>query len=66
MSQYSSRIYIKVNDVKQWELLQNIDFSNYGINVDFEKECKGGELVIDADWSVSENELSSLVYRIVS
>lgn len=64
MSQFSSRMYINVLDEKQWNNLKHINFEEYGLSIDVEKDCKGTEFIIDSDWSISNSELEILVSKI--
>lgn len=64
MSQYNSRIYIKVKDVDDWKKLQDIDFKSFGFwSNPFEGHDK---LVfeIDGDWSCYEDEMEEILYAI--
>jgi hypothetical protein len=66
MSQYNSRIFIKVKDVEDWKKLSDIDFKNFGFLANpFDGNDKES-FEIDGDWSCYEGELEDFVYAIDS
>lgn len=65
MSQYNSRILIKVKDIAEWNKLTDIDFSACGFYSNpFEGHDKD-TFVIDGDWSCFEDEMEQLASNIV-
>ena len=65
MSQYNSRILIKVKDIADWKKLADIDFKNFGFYANpfdgHEKEI----FDIIGDWACFEDELIALANAIV-
>ena len=64
MSQYNSRIYIKVKDVEDWKKLSDIDFKEYGFCGNPFEDYDKLIFEIDGDWSCYENEMEGLLYAI--
>lgn len=64
MSQYNSRIYIKVKDVADWHKLNDVDFTKYGfVNNPFKNQ---NELAFEirGEWSCYEDELEEMADEI--
>lgn len=65
MSQYNSRIYIKVKDAEDWKKLEELDFEEFGF---YNNPFAGHDKLvfeIDGDWSCYENEMESIADEIV-
>ena len=66
MSQYSSRIFIKVKNVKDWKKLSEIDMQEYGfLSNPFEHHNKL-TFKIDGDWSCYEDEMTDIIEEIAA
>ena len=65
MSQYCSRINIKIKDNEAFQKLQNVNFEKYGVSQKFVDDF-AENYVIDSDWSCNESSLYSLVNSIVN
>lgn len=64
MSQYNSRIYVKVKNIKDWEKLSDINFKDFGFWANpFEGHDKN-VFEINGDWSCYEDEMEELLYAI--
>ena len=64
MSQYNSRIYIKVKSIEDWKKLSDIDFKEFGF---VENPFKGYDkpvFEIDVGWSCYEDDLESIACEI--
>lgn len=66
MSQYSTRIYIKVKSKEDWKKASRLKLEKYGLWDDALKELDGNEFCIDGDWSCDEWDLNELVKKISS
>lgn len=64
MSQYNSRICIKVRNIEDWKKLNDIDFKKFGF---WANPFDGHDQLIfeiDGDWSCYEDELEDIAYAI--
>ncbi|MBD5156631.1 MAG: hypothetical protein HDT13_03215 [Butyrivibrio sp.] len=68
MSQYVSRIHIKVKEAKIWEKLENIKVEEYGFCCSAKElfNERNQDFVIDGDWSITEQKLTYFVCVIAS
>lgn len=64
MSQYSSRIFIKVQDVNDWKKLHDLDMKKYGFYSNPFEDVDGAVFEIDGDWSCYEDEMIDLISEI--
>ncbi len=65
MSQYCSRLNIRIKEKETWQKLQKVNFEKYGISQKFIDDF-AEDYVIDSDWSCGESSLYSLVNSIVN
>ncbi len=64
MSQYYSRIYIKVKDVEDWSKLSKLNLNEYGFYGNPFDGHNRPVFRIDGDWSCREDEMEELVESI--
>jgi len=65
MSQYNTRINIRVIDEEKWGLLSDIDFEEYGLCLSIDDLEGDEEFIIDGDWSLNEFELDGFIEALV-
>ena len=66
MSQYDTRIYVKVKNEKDWEKLNDLNFWDYNLADDFLDYVSGKQFYISSgDWSCNETDLDDLIAKIV-
>lgn len=65
MSQYCSRMYVKVKNISDWDKLKEINMEN-NICFDFAIffNCSNSYVYINGDWSASEDELCCICEEI--
>ena len=66
MSQYNSRIFIKVKNAIDWNKLSDVDFSACGFDSNPFIDQDTDTFIIDGDWSCFEDELEDLAQKVVS
>ena len=66
MSQYSSRIFIKVQDTNDWKKLSELDMKKYEFYSNPFEGHKGNVFEINGDWSCYEDEMIDLIEEIAA
>ena len=66
MSQYSSRIFIKVQDANDWKKLEDIDVKKYGFYSNPFENQTDDIFEINCDWSCYEDEMIDFIEEIAA
>ena len=66
MSQYNSRIFIKVKNISDWNKLSDVDFTSCGFGCNPFTGHDTDTFIIDGDWSCFEDELEDMAQKITA